>query len=72
MLISTYDIFTELIIQEIRSQLESVTYRNKDVVVIVDQVRSELTSDVYLYRDEPINDRYPKYILDASFVHADS
>ena len=36
MLISTYDIFTELIIQEIGSQLESVTYRNKDVAVIVD------------------------------------
>ncbi len=70
--ISTHDIFTELIIQEIGSQLESVAHKNKDVAVIVNQVRSESTSDVYLYGDEPINDRYFKYTPDISFVHADS
>ena len=70
--ISTHDIFTELVVQEIGSQLESVARGNRDVAAIVDQVRSELTSDGYLFGDEPINDRYPKYIPDASFAHADS
>lgn len=69
---STHDIFTELVVQEIGSQLESVAHRNKDVAAIVNQVRSESTSDVYLYGDEPINDRYPKHTPDASFAHADS
>lgn len=67
---STHDIFTELVVQEIGSQL--VAHRTKDVAAIVDQVRPESTSDVYLYGDEPINDRYPKHTPDASFAHADS
>lgn len=69
---STHDMFTKLVVQEIGSQLESVARGNKDVATIVNQVRSESTSNVYLYGDEPINDRYPKHTPDASFAHADS
>ena len=69
---STYNIFTELIIQEVRSQLKTVACGNTDIAAIIDSVRSESTSDVYLYRHEPIDERYPKYTPDASFVRANS
>jgi len=69
---STHDIFTELVVQEIWSQMKSIARRDRDVAAIVDQVRSESTSDVYLYGGKPINDRYPKHTPDASFAHADS
>ena len=37
-----------------------------------DSVRSESTSDIYLYGHEPIDERYPKYTRDASFARANS
>ncbi len=52
--------------------MKSIARRDRDVAAIVDQVRSASTSDVYLYGDEPINDRYHKHIPDASFAHVDS
>lgn len=69
---STHDIFTELVVQEIGSQLNSVARGDTDVAAIVDLVSSESTSNVYLYGHEPINERYPKHTPDASFAHADS
>jgi len=69
---STHDIFTELIVREIWSQLENVARGDKEVAAIVDLVRSEATSDVYLYGHGSINNRYPKHPPDASFAHADS
>ncbi len=72
MLISTHDILIELIIQEIRSQLKSVTRRNRDIAAILNLVRLESTSDIYLYGYEAINKRYFKYLLDASFAYAKS
>lgn len=38
--------------------------------LLFDSVRSKLTSDVYLYRHEPINKCYFKYTRDASFARA--
>ncbi|KAL2042631.1 hypothetical protein N7G274_004390 [Stereocaulon virgatum] len=69
---STHDIFTELIVQEVGSQLKTVTCGNTDIAAVIDSVRSESTSDVYLYGHEPIDERYPKYTPDASFARADS
>ena len=69
---STNDIFTELVVQEIGSQLKSVAREEKEIAAVVDLLRSESTSDVYLYGHEPINERYPKLTPDASFAHADS
>ncbi len=69
---STHDIFTELVVQEIRSQLKSVARGNTDIAAVVDLVRSESTSDVYLYGHEPIDERYPRHTPDASFAHANS
>jgi len=69
---STHDIFTELIVRKIWSQLENVARGDKEVAAIVDLVRSEATSDVYLYGHGSINNRYPKHPPDASLAHADS
>ena len=43
-----------------------------DIVAVLDLVRSESTSDVYLCGYEAIDDQYPKHTPDASFAHADS
>ena len=69
---STHDVFTELIVRQIWSQLENVARGDKEVAAIVDLVRSEAPSDVYLYGYGSINNRYPKHPPDASFAHADS
>ena len=39
---------------------------------MLDLVKSESTSDVYLYGYEAINKYNPKHTPDASFAHADS
>ena len=69
---STYDIFTELVVREIWWQLESIARRDKGFVAAVDLVRSEATSDVYLYGHSSFNNRYPKHTPDAAFARADS
>ena len=69
---STHDIFTERVVQEVASQLKSVARRDTDIAAVLDLVRSESTSDVYLYGYEAIDDQYPKHTPDASFAHADS
>ncbi len=69
---STHDILTELIVQEIGSQLKSVARGDTDIAAVLDLVRSESTSDVYLYGHEAIDERYPKHSPDASFAHAKS
>lgn len=69
---SIHDIFTELIVREIWSQLENVAHRDKEVIVVIDLVRSEAISDVYLYEYDFINKRYPKHTSDASFARVDS
>ena len=43
---STHDIFTELVVQEIASQLKSVARGDTDIAAVLDLVRSESTSDV--------------------------
>ena len=69
---STHDIFTELVVQEIGSQLKSVAHGDTDIAAVLDLVRSESTSDVYLYGHEAIDECYPKHSPDASFAHAKS
>ncbi len=69
---STHDIFTELVAQEIGSQLKSVSRGDTDVAAVLALVRSESTSDVYLYGHEATDERYPKQSPDASFAHAKS
>lgn len=67
---SMHDIFTELVAQEIGSQLKSVSRGDTDVAAVLALVRSESTSDVYLYGHEALDERYPKHTPDASFAHA--
>ena len=69
---STHDIFTELLVQEIGSQLKIVSRGDTDIATVLDLVRSESTSDIYLYGHEAINERYPKQTPDASFAYAHS
>ena len=54
---STHDIFTELLVQEIGSQLKIVARGDTDIATVFDLVRSESTSDVYLYGHEAIDER---------------
>ena len=69
---STHDIFTELVVQEIASQLKSVARGDTDIAAVLDLVKSESNSDVYLYGHEAIDERYPKHSPDVSFAHAKS
>ena len=69
---STHDIFTELLVQKIGSQLKSVSRRDTDIAAVLDLVRLESSSDVYLYGHEAIDERYPKHSPEASFAHANS
>lgn len=69
---STHDIFTELVVQEIGSQLKNVARGNTGIAAVIDSVRFESTSDVYLYGYESIDERYLKYTPDASFTRANS
>ena len=68
----THDIFTELLVQKIESQLKIVARGDTDIAAVLDLVRSESTSDMYLYRHEAIDERYPKHTPDASFAHTSS
>ena len=54
---STHDLFTELVVLEVGSRLKNVVWGNTDIAAVIDSVRSELTSDVYLYGQEPIDER---------------
>ena len=69
---STHYIFTELLIEEIGSQLKIVACEDTDIATVLDLVRSGSTSDIYLYGHEAIDERYPKHTSDASFAHAHS
>ena len=68
---STHDIFTERIVQEIGSQLKSVARGDTDMAAVLNLVRSESTSDIYLYGYEAIDDQYPKHISDVFSAHLD-
>jgi hypothetical protein len=73
MLISTHDIFTELVVEEIKSQLNSAQQtKNCNVSAVLSHVRSETTSDVYLYGLGAVNGKYSKRSPDALIAHADS
>lgn len=69
---SIHDIFTEFVVEEITSQLRRISHAHIETAAIVDMIRSETTSDVYLYEHEPINGRYSKRSSDASLAHANS
>ena len=62
---SIHDIFTEFVVEAIRSQLRWVD-KHDEIAAIVDMVRSETTSDIFLYGHELIKGRYPKRSPDAS------
>ena len=61
---STHDIFTERVVQEIGSQLKSAR-GDTNIAAVLDLVKSESTSDIYLYGHEAIDERYSKHTPDA-------
>lgn len=67
-----HDLFTQLVVQEIQSQLQVIADTEINIATVINFVRSEATSDVILYGHRPTNGRYPKRSPDASFAHADS
>ncbi len=67
-----HDLFTQLVVQEIQSQLQAIADTEINIATVINFVRSEATSDVILYGHRPTNGRYPKRSPDASFAHADS
>ena len=69
---SIHDIFTEQLVEEIKSQLKRVPCENEGTTAILNKVWSESTSDVYLYGHGSIEGRFPKRSPDASLAHADS
>ena len=52
--------------------MKSVACGDTDIAAVLDLVRSESTSDVYLYEHKAIDERYPKHSPDVSFAHAKS
>jgi len=69
---SIHDIFTEMVAEEIRSQLRDFKREHTETAAIVDKLTSETTSDVYLHGHGPVNGRLPKRSPDASFAHTES
>ncbi|MCJ1231796.1 hypothetical protein MMC12_008475 [Toensbergia leucococca] len=69
---SIHDIFTEQLVEEIKSQLKRVPCENEGTTAILNKIWSESTSDVYLYGHGSIEGRFPKRSPDASLAHADS
>ena len=53
---STHDIFTELLVQEIGSQLKIIAREDMDIATVLDLIRSESTSNIYLYGHEAIDE----------------
>ena len=68
----THDIFIERVVQKIGSQLKIVAREDTDIAAVLDLIRLESTSDVYLYGYKVIDDQYFKYTSDVSFIHTDS
>ena len=50
-----------------RSQLKIVARGDADIDTVLDLVRSESTSDFYLYGHETIDKRYPKHTQYGNF-----
>jgi hypothetical protein len=70
---SIHDIFTELVVEEVQSQLASARQGKEDsVATILSQIGSETTSDIYLYGFDAVNGKFPKRSPDASLAHADA
>lgn len=70
--ISIHDIFTELVVREIWSQLENVAREDKEIVIVIDLIKSIITSDVYLYGYNVIDKKYLKHTPNVFFAYADS
>lgn len=64
--------FTELLVQEIASQLKSVAREDTNIAAVSDLIKSESSSNVYLYGHEAINERYLKHSSVVSFTHVKS
>jgi hypothetical protein len=70
---SIHDIFTELVVEEIKSQLTSASQGKEDsAATILSQIGSETTSDIYLYGFDAVSGKFPKRSPDASLAHADA
>jgi hypothetical protein len=71
--LSIHDIFPELVVEEIKSQLASVSQGKEDsVAIILSQIGLETTSDIYLYGFDAVSGKFPKRSPDASLAHADT
>jgi len=70
---SIHDIFTELVVEEIKSQLNSA-HQGKagNGATILNQIGSETTSDIYLYGFDAVSGKFPKRSLNVSLAHADA
>ncbi len=47
--ITIHDLFTQLVVQEIQSQLQAIADTEINIAIVINFVRSEATSDVILY-----------------------
>jgi hypothetical protein len=58
---SIHDIFTELVVEEIKSQLNSAHQgKEGNGATILSQIGSETTSDIYLYGFDAVNGEIPQ------------
>ena len=71
MSISIHEIFTELVVQEIWSQLKKIA-REENVAEVANAVRSQTNSDAHLNEHGSIKKGDLQRSPDASFAHADS
>lgn len=67
-----HNIFTEMVAEEIRSQLRDFKREHTETAAIVNKLTSETTSDVYLHGHGPVDGRLPKRLPDAFFAHTES
>ena len=69
--ITIHDLFTQLVVQKIQSQLQVIADIEINIVTVINFVRSEAISDVILYEHRLTNERYSKRSPNVFFAHAD-
>lgn len=57
-----HNVLTQLVVQEIQSQLQAIADNNMNIATGINSARSEAISDAVRYR--PPNGRYPKRSLE--------
>jgi len=66
-----YNIFTEMVAEEIKSQLRNFKREHTETAAIIDKFILKTILNVYLHGHKPVNGRLPKRLPDAFFAYTE-